>query len=556
MSERLRSKNVGGRGVTLLVIGLLVGIASVTIFYAEANLNYSAGGIPLGFDTSYYLAYSEIIKQQGYAQFVSNVAYYNILYPIIVSGIANFGISSITVETILPIVLSILTLVTAAYLTLSASGLRTGVISLAFFPGWFALYRMGADYHANLLAMPFLFFATALFLKVEKDSRLTKTRFASFVASVALSSISHVEVTLFFVAVWVLAALLWRLHGKGNTTSRGISIMALTGIAISLPLGFIWLEGVLYLVSSTGGVLASYSPVSGFWLEVMGVTVVFSLVGLGTCIWRATKLRQTGFLSLLLLWSTASIGIGAVGYLLPGFPISFSDRAILLFPVPFTAAIGLGWVFDRNPVRDPNFKVLIFLLMIIPIVTVPITYSYTAPRYFREYMDASTYGQLTSLAGNLGNVNDPVFVLNLPATCAGSLAILYSNWITTAVGQHHTYVGPVENLLAGKRTNYTVPESQIVSSLYYEKLRSAFLSTQGGLGGHPVILMDSLYQGRANFTGYQYDEPSSGVLVIYENKPENTSGLGSPRGTSLITGDFSQLLSRNSALQAICNPST
>jgi hypothetical protein len=160
------------------------------------------------------------------------------------------------------------------------------------------------------------------------------------------------------------------------------------------------------------------------------------------------------------------------------------------------------------------------------------------------------------LAGTLGTVTNPVFVLNLPATCAGSLAILYSNWITTLVGQHYTYVGPVENLLAGKQTNFTVPESQIVSSLYYEKLKSAFLSTPGGLADHPVVLMDSLYQGRPNFTGYQYHELSSGVFVIYENKSEITTGPGSPGRTLLITGGFSQLLSRNSALQAICNPST
>jgi hypothetical protein len=153
-------------------------------------------------------------------------------------------------------------------------------------------------------------------------------------------------------------------------------------------------------------------------------------------------------------------------------------------------------------------------------------------------------------------VNNPVFVLNLPATCAGNLAILYSNWIMTVVGQHYTYVGPVENLLAGKQTNYTVPQSQIVSSLYFEKLKSAFLSTPGGLAGHPVILIDSLYQGRPNFTGYQFDELSSGVLVIYENKSATSTGSGSLEGPSLFTGDFSQLLSRNSALQAICNPST
>jgi hypothetical protein len=82
------------------------------------------------------------------------------------------------------------------------------------------------------------------------------------------------------------------------------------------------------------------------------------------------------------------VAIGVLGYV-SQFPISDSDRALLLFPLPLVSSFGMVWLVDHIPrlQRSSQTRLLVIFAVAIPLLTVPVVFSYAAPhfKYFVEH---------------------------------------------------------------------------------------------------------------------------------------------------------------------------
>jgi hypothetical protein len=534
--------------VSVYRLALIVSFVLVVLFYILTNLESSAPGLPTGYDSSYYLAYVKTIQQQGFVGYAQSVNYYNVLYPTISSIPAFLGVGSIMVEIILPVLLSSVTVGAATYLARNASNWYAGLYSVAFLPGWFALYRMGADYHAELFAMPFLLVSTSLFIRTRKDSRLTKTRYVLFVLCVVLASLAHVETTIFFVAVWIITSLLWLHRPSTAHSGRAITIMVFSGIAACAPLGAVWLGGILQLFAKTGGLVGTYSPVPTFWLEVFGPSAVLMIMGLGHYVLHVRRRPLLDFEVLVAVWGSLSILVGMVCYVLPTFPAIISDRALLLFPAPFAAGSGLDWLLRRiGTGHTMSFRRSAITVTIVAIVVTSATYPYVTPRYFQTYIDSNTISELNWLASNYHPPSIPIFVFNFPSACAGDLTLFYDNWVSATFGRHYSYMGTIGNLTETKATNYTSIQSRVVSYLMFQKLQGDGIVSSRTLDEHPIALVSAWYVGQATVNNVSVIELIEGISILRLGIT-NSSGI-------LIGSDFNLLASESPTIARLC-PST
>jgi hypothetical protein len=114
-----------------------------------------------------------------------------------------------------------------------------------------------------------------------------------------------------------------------------------------------------------------------------------AFLGLGVVAWRYKVRGSDGYLTKLLLsWSALAVGIGVLGYVTQ-FPIDISDRALLLFPLPIVSSLGTLWLVDHlpTPQRFSQIRMLAVFAIVIPLLTVPLVFTYAAPHfaYFAEH---------------------------------------------------------------------------------------------------------------------------------------------------------------------------
>jgi hypothetical protein len=370
----------GFRRVWLL--SLVVSVGAVAGFFWYVNLTQGHGWVPLGYDPYYYVGYINQVVASGPLQFAASQHYVEFLYPIVASIPVYLGASADSVEVVLPAVLACATVVATGVLALESRDRRVATMSVAFSSGWFAVYRMGADFHANLFAFPLLILATVLLIRVARRGSASAPVLGAFLSLVVLAGAAHIEATDFFILMWALAFVLL---GRRTTSGswRWSSSMILAGAVVSSPLTYAYLHGV------AGGIGGQYCVFPTYWLEVFGPVVGLAALGLGVMAWQYGKLTSDGYmLKLLLSWSALAVAVGVLGYVTQ-FPISDSDRALLLFPLPLVSSFGLIWLVDQVPrlQRSSQIRLLAVLAIVIPLLTVPVVFAYAAPhfKYFAEH---------------------------------------------------------------------------------------------------------------------------------------------------------------------------
>ena len=170
--------------------------------------------------------------------------------------------------------------------------------------------------------------------------------------------------------------------------------------------------------------------------------LLFPLVLLGIIIYFKDNLRERfvtknlaafSYLTFIVSWSLFSILLGLLHYIWPAFSI-FSDRALILFPTPFLAAVGLKVALDI--IRAQRFFLsLNYLKKIIILLVIAIVFAsgllVTTSQVFSNYkvtISSTTYQKLVWLSDNYSS-EVPIFIFNDFDQYAGPLGNLNNNWV-------------------------------------------------------------------------------------------------------------------------------
>ncbi len=368
------------RRIWLFSMGVSVGTVATVFWY----FNYTRGRdwVPLGYDTYYYLGHISQVVSSGPLQFAASQHYVEFLYPIVASVPVYLGASADSVEVILPVILACATVLATGVLALESRDWRVAILSVAFSSGWFAIYRMGADFQANLFAFPLLIVASALILRVSRKGEISVPVFGAFALLVVLAAGTHIETTDFFILAWVIAIPLLGLK-SASIPSKSSLLMILASALIASPFT------VAYIKETAAGLGSQYCVLPAYWLEVFGPTALLAVLGIGVLASGLLTSSSSGYLAKLVIsWSALALAIGVLGYL-TAFPISISDRALLLLPVPLISSFGTLWVVDHVPLlqHSSQTRLITILAIVIPILAAPVVAIYVAPHfsYFSEH---------------------------------------------------------------------------------------------------------------------------------------------------------------------------
>ena len=351
-------------------IGTVVGL----LIYVNA-LNWH-NGVPLGYDSYYYVGWINQVVNSGPLQFAASQHYVEFLYPIVASIPVYLGVSADTVEIVLPAVLACATVVATGYLARESGDQRFAILTVAFTAGWYALFAMVADFNGNLLAFPILLTATALLVRVANGDKTPARTIGIFLLLVGLAAASHVETTDFFIAFWLIAFLILGVRFEPASWKQSLMMVASAGV-VSSPFTFAYFQGVS---NGLGGQYCVYPP---YWLRVFGPAAALAVIGIGVAAWRYKAPGLKGhYARLLLSWSALAIGIGVLGYV-TSFPIVLSDRSLMLLPLPLVSALGGLWLMtNSSKVRSYSQTRLFAILAVgVPLLVGTLVFAYSAPAF-------------------------------------------------------------------------------------------------------------------------------------------------------------------------------
>lgn len=543
-------------------------ILAVILFFAASYLTYGRGWLPVGWDTPYYAGQTSRIMRQGVLPFLRESEYYNVGYSIVSSTLTTLGLSPLTVEIVLPIALAIC-------LVLESGALVKGVLkdreiaayATLFSACWFAVYRLSADLHANLLGLVFLLAASRFFLVNYGREKSTRVGWLWFSIITFLASFTHIETTIFFTFILLASLLQFCLltptKARLKRTLAGILLILLP----ALPGIILYVERVIHLLSYTQGTMLSNAQISPFfWAACLGPLIPLEILGfyliLGSNFTRKRNLEYNVFIS---SWALTSISFALAHYVLPGAQI-FSERALILFPTPLLAATGVKailWLRLNRSIDPLQFThgratsvCLVFALFISSTV---ITYTYTSPFYFKVNITDSAYEKLLWLSNNHRSKRSPIFLFNDYDQWAGGLGDMYNNWVEAIYGEHYSYLGHLHFFLATKETPFTSKVSQQISAIFLERMTKDGVFHASEPFRHEAILvtdfylpsplpkyyedfLEEIHEGIYVLNTTKYKEPKSTRIPLYCSLKSSSEGWYSIRrnwAQSIHTLEFS-----------------
>jgi len=304
-----------------------------------------------------------------------------VLYPILGSIPGWFGVAATTIEIFSPILMAVAAVGALAILASEFRDWRVAVLSVAFAAGWFAIYRMGADFHGQLLAFPLLLLATTLVLRIQRTAHLPRD-LALFILLVGLAALAHIETTLVFLAIWTFTFLAFNL--RTTVRRRSLTIALVGSLLIAIPVvPYVLARFPITLPCAEG--CSPYPILPAYWLEVLGPAAPLVVLGLALCVNNLRKGGSDQITNLIVVWSLLTLAIGSLGYLFPWFDIAYSDRTLLMLPVPLLSAVATVWMTERGGFLARHANLIMLLVVLIPLVTAPAVFAYIVPQRFRYY---------------------------------------------------------------------------------------------------------------------------------------------------------------------------
>jgi len=192
-----RSRNTLSDGSNQERIRLRLAIIAATIFIvAGIALFYvpvAHDGLPIGWDTPHYIGGAIVLASEGPLALLSLQGPYNFIYQLLEGGLVWIGVPGTSLEVFLPVILAASIPYLLSRLVLEHLGTRTAILVTLATPGWYAVYRLQADLHANLLALT-LFLSALILLSKARSVREPPCLYG--LGLVALASITHIELPL------------------------------------------------------------------------------------------------------------------------------------------------------------------------------------------------------------------------------------------------------------------------------------------------------------------------------------------------------------------------
>lgn len=443
-------------------------IAVVSGLWILFYISYSTSGLPLGWDTPYYIWRIHSAVVSGIPAFVVSARYYDFLYPAVGSLISLAGLDPFGTELIVPLFLWIVgTLIIVAIVKKEMSDAKASLIALGAGSTWFALFRISSDLHANLLGLVLMLCGTWIFLQTETEARPQRLglKASGLGGIIILSSLTHIETTVFISATWLLALVvgLWR-----SLISIQRFIVMLSAISLSLLPGTIifwyqqqWVAGLLQ-----GRLPAIPTMQLATWILYLGPVGLVSLAALPLVFYLKQLNISSTIIALALSWLLLSLAIGLAQYLDQSIT-PFSERAIILTPTPFLAAIVIP--------RLRNFKLTsqlkgVALIAIVMIGGSSLYYVDIGHRFYNSFISDSASASLRYLqSSQVVDLKRSIFIFSDPPDQLGSAD--HSNfWVGAYLGDHYSYLGRVDFLMAGLETPFTNDQSAQISRLFVNGL--------------------------------------------------------------------------------------
>ncbi len=451
---------------------------------------------------------------------------YDVVYQLSSGFLVWFGIPAARVEIYLPFALSALLPCLLSRLTLIHSDARLATLVALATPGWYAVYRIGADLHANLLGLVLMLAALIFVSKANSTRRIYQ---AGGLILVSVASFTHIETTLFFVMLILITSLT-------PLATCPFRIAASAGI-VTVPATVVYIGHLLDL-RAISGTFALYSPSPFvFWLIAFGPLLPLTILGLIV----STSRRRSWLEIFAASWGLAALLIGVSQYVSTETSI-FAQRAALLIPTPFLAAVGMlhlqGWAsrFKRD-FAGLRFspKQIVAVSFILLALSWPLAYGYSAAVDQRVFLTPSAFQKLQWISNNLKTATSPIFVYNDFDQDAGGYGDLYNNWVSAIVGPHLSYLGLVDYLVQLQETPFFNPVSRTISALFMEQIHDAGITNKYLLLQHPIILVEDFHRlfPLPLYTINLFDKVQEGVFVSNQTKLQGLTSVTVPLYSSL-----------------------
>jgi hypothetical protein len=400
---------------------------------------------------------------------VFGLRYYNFLYPTIGSWITVAGLDAFWVEAIVPLSLWIVgTLIIVAIVRKEMHDTKASLIALGAGSTWFGFFRLSSDLHANLLGLVLMLCGTWLFLQTQAEvrPRLLAAKTSGLGGIILLSTFAHVETAIFISATLVLALILslWR-----SLVSFRKFVTILATICLSLLPGAVifWFQQQ-WVASPLQGRLPAIPTMSLVtWLLYLGPAGLAVLAALSIVFFRKLMRISSPFIGLTLAWLLLSLAIGLAQYANPSIT-PFSERAIILMPTPFLAAVAI-------PRLGALWKVTgqlkgIALISMIMIGGSTLYYADTGHQFYNSFISDSASASLHYLqSSGVIDVRKSIFIVSDPPGQPG-LGEHNSFWVGAYLGDHFTYLGRLDFLMAGLETPFAGDQSAQVSRIFFQGL--------------------------------------------------------------------------------------
>lgn len=466
-------------------LAVICSTALILLSFVLSYLLLGHNGLPIGWDTPYYITRSKIVASQGLQGLVSVQGPYDILYELVAGFFVWAGVSATNVEIFLPMTLACIFPYLLGRLTLVNSNLRLASFVVLTTPAWYAVYSIGAGLHANLLGMILLLAALVLSSNVKL---IRSPRALAGLTLVGLASFTHIETTVFLTTIVLISSL--------PTKRLFPTRMAILFVVIATPAAVLFALHFLALIGLTGGAVPYLPPESAwFWLTIFGPLFPLAAIGLYTSI----RHRISSLEVFVATWALASIGTGVFQYLVPQTFI-FAQRAAILVPVPFLAALGFKELQSRvdfSSIHSLNLRFsgrwIQIALVVLLMVSWPVTYIQGATQDQKVFLSSSAYTRLEWIHNNLHFGSPLIFVYTDMDPVAGELADFYDNWVSAIVGTHLAYVGQIGYLVQLQETPYSNIISREMSAKFMDQLRNSGVTNSTLLLQHQVVLVEDFY---------------------------------------------------------------
>jgi hypothetical protein len=533
-----------------IIPALAIGVVAVVVFFASYYVFYGYDGLPIGWDTAHYLDQMIYISKNGIFGFLHTNGLYNVGYAILSSMLVILGASPFVVEMFVPIALCISIVLGISMMVMKLEESRVRFVLVAVFaPTWYAVYRLGADLHANLLALLLLLFASYFFL-LRLSGKSGKLTLFSFLFFMFLASFTHIETTIFFAMIFLLTAFLYSVGGGGAKSSflalRKTSIEMFLMIFSLVPSIIVYFDHMNGLLEYSGGILVSYSPLSlNQWLQCLGVLFPIAFLGLLLTFYRILN-KSCRCLDLFAAsWASVSLILGILNYALPSIQ-TFSYRALILFPVPLLTALGLETLFYKIPkwfykslsplsffrLRQQTLRDLGLLLALTILSS-----SFFGSMYFvysgatydsRIWIQPTTYEKLQWLSANYKPSSKPIFIFNSNDEYAGGLSDLYDNWVQIVYGDHYSYLGNLDFLLSLSETPFTSATAQIYSRIFIDEMKKDGVFNMPTLLQHSIVILTDFYSDQLTPSDNAITEIHEGIFIVNPQEFVESQSLNIP----------------------------